>query len=301
MGKGFKYSSVEQIFNIQMEHGEGPIWDNVTKSFYWVDLLQGDFHKGDLSTKKTEKVNIGQALGVIGLHTANQFILATRDGFGTFDSKSKTFKLINPIPETLDPQVRFNDGVMGPDGKFYAGTMNWEGKEGYGKFFRFNSDGRYDILEQNHCIPNGMGWNMKMDTFFMIDTGHHCIYSFNYIKDSGQLQDKKVFKQFGSNEHPDGMAIDSQNHFWIAMWGSSKIIHLDEKGMFVEEIPLPVKYPTSCCFGGEQLNLLFITSSRLLLNEAERVRDTLSGNNFILETSHRAQKEYRFATSIFKS
>ena len=283
---------IEKAFNVTLEHGEGPIWDDIKKCFHWVDLLKGDFYTGELEKGTCCKTNVGQALGVVGLSHQNTAVMALADGFGKYDFGSKTLKLIPPISDTLNPDVRFNDGTVGPDGRFYAGTMQWQGKKGLGKLFRLSSDGLYEVLEENHTVPNGMGWNMAKNTFFMVDTGHHCIYAFDFSE--GELSRKRVFKKFGNDVHPDGMAVDSNNHFWIAMWGGGKIVHLDEKGNYVEEIPLPIKYPTSCCFGGENMDLLLVTSSRLLLTPHKAKNDSLSGCCFIMETEYKGQTENRF-------
>ena len=53
-------------FDITTEHGEGPIWDDKKQQFYWVDLLQGKYHKGNWNTKKVETYSIGQPLGFFG-------------------------------------------------------------------------------------------------------------------------------------------------------------------------------------------------------------------------------------------
>ncbi|MDC6367322.1 MULTISPECIES: SMP-30/gluconolactonase/LRE family protein [Flavobacteriaceae] len=287
-----KCNTIELAFSSVLQHGEGPIWDGRNGCFYWVDLLKGNLYKGHLKSGKVDSINIGQALGAVGLSNTKNLVLAVEKGFGVYNIEAKNFMLIDPIAETLNPKVRFNDGIVGPDGKFYAGTMHWDGKNGFGSLIRFSPNGKYDIIESNHTIPNGMGWNNDRDTFFMVDTGHHCIYAFDFVE--GELSRKRVIKKFKNDEHPDGMAIDSKDHFWIAMWGGAKIVHLDEKANYVEEIGLPVKYPTSCCFGGENKKQLFITSSRLPLDKSELENDLLSGSCFVIQTEHTGKTEYRF-------
>lgn len=289
-----KFGLVEKVFNVTLEHGEGPIWDDQNNRFYWVDLLKGDLYSGELAKEVFVKYNIGQSLGAIGLSKSDKLILAVENGFGNLSLNSEKLNLINPVKEILDPNVRFNDGIMGPDGCFYAGTMQWDGEDGFGKLYRHNVDGKNEVLLENHTIPNGMGWNNNKDTFFMIDTNHHCMYAYTYNQKTKSLSDRKIFKKFESDEYADGMAIDANDHFWIAMWGGSKIIHLDEKSNLVEEISLPVKYPTSCCFGGINLDILFITSSRLLLSESEKAKDNLAGSCFMISTNTKGKKEFRF-------
>ena len=56
-------------------------------------------------------------------------------------------------------------------------------------------------------------------------------------------------------------------------------------GSVAQEINLPVQRPTSCTFGGPDLNLLYITSARIGLSDAERAEQPLAGSVFVVETA----------------
>ena len=58
------------------------------------------------------------------------------------------------------------------------------------------------------------------------------------------------------------MTIDEEGKLWIAFWGGSRVCRFDpETGVQLAEIMLPVKNPTCCTFGGENLDELYITSA----------------------------------------
>lgn len=286
---------IDQVFETTLEHGEGPFWDEVRQEYFWVDLLQGIYYRGSTETGHLKKQAVGQPLGVMALREQGGQVMAVRDGFGFFDEESLQLELIQPSPEQDNREVRFNDGVVSPQGQFWAGTMEWDGKKKIGKLFRLNTDHSFTTLETDLFIPNGMGWNTKVDTFFMIDTGQHCVFAYDYDLQNDGITNRRVFIQFEDNENPDGMAIDAQDHFWIAMWGGAKIIHLDQDGNKVEEILLPVPFPTSCCFGGGNLDQLFITSSRITMNQDQIDQYPLSGTSFVIPTNRKGKPGYRFA------
>ena len=48
-------------------------------------------------------------------------------------------------------------------------------------------------------------------------------------------------------------------------------------------VELPVQRPTSCCFGGEDLQNLYITSASLGLSEEEIQKSFYSGDLFCLQ------------------
>ena len=285
---------VQPIFDIASEHGEGPVWDAEKGHLYWVDLLQGKYHKGDLNNLEIETFSVGQPLGVLALRKEGGLVMGVRDGIGFYNEKNRAFQLIEPSPEHDNPKVRFNDGAIDPKGRFFAGTMEWDGAEDIGKLFRLNLDLSWDLLQGNIFITNGMGWNPQQDTYFMIDTMAQVMYAYDYELKTGAISNRRVHIQFGKDEFPDGMTIDREGGFWIALWGGGKIIHLDQKGKLIKEIPVPVSHPTSCCFGGPDLKTLFITSSKLPLSEVERQTCPLAGRTFVVQTEVMGQLEPKF-------
>ena len=283
------------IFNIEVEHGEGPVWDPIEQKLYWVDLLQGRYVKGDVNTYATEEFYAGQPLGFLALRENHDgLVMGVRDGFGFFNEKNSEFKLIKPSPEQNNARVRFNDGAVDPKGRVFGGTMEWDGAKNKGKLFRLNLDHSWNLLEENIHITNGMGWNPEKDTFFMIDTLRHNVYAFDYDLQSGDISNKRTHIQFSENEFPDGMTIDIEGGFWIAMWEGSKVLHFDKNGDIIEKIEVPVLHPTSCCFGGKDLTTLFITTSKLPLSEQERKENPLAGKIFKVETNTIGQIEPRY-------
>lgn len=285
----------EPIFPIQSEHGEGPVWDPIHQQLYWVDLMKGLYNKVNYPDDGfAETHSIGQALGVMALREQGGVVMATRDGFGFYDESSQTFTLIDGSPEQHNAEVRFNDGAVDPHGRFFAGTMQWEGKPALGKLFRLDPDQRISQWEQDIFITNGMGWSPDQQTYYMIDTFAPKVYAYDYEGATGDIHNRRDFIVFDEGQCPDGMAVDSEGGFWIAMWAESKIIHLDPTGNQIEEFQLPVSHPTSCCFGGPDLKTLFITTSQFPLSESEKAAQPLAGRIFVLETDTIGQIEPRF-------
>lgn len=285
---------VKAIFDIRAEHGEGPVWDERDQCLYWVDIMQGKYYKGDPETGKVETHSIGQALGVLALQEKGGLVMAVRDGFGFFDEKPGTFQLIEPSPEQHNELVRFNDGAVSPDGRFFAGTMAWDEESCLGKLFRLDPDHNWKQQEDNLFITNGMGWSKDCKTYFMIDTLQQAIFAYEYDLISGEIANRRIFIEFYENEYPDGMCIDSEDGFWVALWGLAKIIHFDHKGTRIGEIPVPALHPTSCCFGGSNMQTLFITTSQKALSAEEKKEYPLAGRTFMIETEVKGKVEPRF-------
>ena len=62
--------------------------------------------------------------------------------------------------------------------------------------------------------------------------------------------------------YPDGMCSDSEDNIWVAFWMGSCVRGFDGKnGKQIAEIKVPAQKVTSCCFAGEKLDKLIITTA----------------------------------------
>lgn len=282
------------LFDFRAEHGEGPIWDPVEGNLYWVDLFQGRYFKANLKEQTVEHHEVGQALGVMALRRKWGMVMAVENGFALWSEDGRHLQMIKNTPLSDDPAVRFNDGAVDPAGRFFAGTMAWDEKSRLGKLYRLDPDFTITELDNNLLISNGMGWSRDRKTFYFIDTLQHAVFAYDYNLYSGDISNRRVFIRFADDELPDGMTMDSKDGFWIALYGGGKIVRFDASGKRTGEIELPVKYPTSCCFGGRDMKTLFITTSQKELSEDERRENPLAGRLFYLETEVRGKTEPRF-------
>ena len=92
---------------------------------------------------------------------------------------------------------------------------------------------------------------------------------------------------------PDGMTVDSDGNLWVAFWDGWCVRKISPDGEILERIPMPVQRPTSCAFGGPDLDLLYVTSARRDLDEEELKMQPCAGGLFLVDTDARgvAQKE----------
>jgi sugar lactone lactonase YvrE len=57
------------------------------------------------------------------------------------------------------------------------------------------------------------------------------------------------------------MAVDSEGCVWSAHWDGWSIHRLDPQGKLMESIKFPVAKVSSCVFGGENMEELFVTTA----------------------------------------
>lgn len=279
--------------NVKAVHGEGPVWDPVSQQLYWVDISEGNFFRGKLSDNKVETYPVGQPVGVLALMEEEKVIMGVKEGIGIYSLPEKRLQLIFTLPKSGD--IRFNDGTVDPQGRFVAGTMQTNGETPVGKLYSMDAGQKVIILKEALFIPNGMKWSRDNKTFFLTDTPKHVIYAFDYEPETGKIFNQRHYIDFEKDEFPDGMCLDEDGGFWVALWGGSKILRFDKTGKRLDQIKLPVPYTTSCCFGGANKNMLFITTSQRDLTVEQKKQFPLSGNTFMLETDTTGPAQKRYA------
>jgi sugar lactone lactonase YvrE len=141
-----------------------------------------------------------------------------------------------------------------------------------------------------------MAWSPDYKTFYYIDTPTREIKAFEYDVKTGEIANPRVAiripKLYG---WPDGMTSDAQGNLWIVLWGGSQITKWNpRKGELLEKISVPVLQPSSCVFGGENMNELFITSARKELSEVDLEKYPLSGGLFKIETDVEGMPMFEF-------
>ena len=117
--------SVMLVVDAHAELAEGPVWDDRLQRLWWIDLLGGIVHVTDPLTGADVRIPVGQPVGALALRASGDPILAIRDGFATLDPASGRLDVIAPVAPD-DPGTRMNDGKVGPDGGFWAGSRPFE-------------------------------------------------------------------------------------------------------------------------------------------------------------------------------
>ena len=96
-----------------------------------------------------------------------------------------------------------------------------------------------------------------------MDSPTRRIVAYDYDVATGEIANPwTVFDVPEGEGFPDGMTIDAEGHLWVALWDGGRVLRVDPTaGRAVDEIRMPVSRPTSCAFGGRDLDELFITSA----------------------------------------
>jgi len=89
----------------------------------------------------------------------------------------------------------------------------------------------------------------------------------------------------GYQGRPDGAAVDVLGNYWVAMYEGRRVCQLAPDGSLLAEFAVPAQCPTMPCFGGEDLQTLFVTTARHGRGAAELAHFPESGCVFAMRVS----------------
>jgi len=128
--------------------------------------------------------------------------------------------------------------------------------------------------------PNGLVFSKDEKTLYATQldyTGYARRELRSYpVNDDGSLEPHTVLHDFGPHRGIDGMCLTTEgNIVGVAGWASSgpggMVYIFDPKGRILETQPTPSARPTNACFGGPNMDELYVTS---IQGTIDRVRST---------------------------
>lgn len=239
------------------ELGESIRWTR--NSIHWVDIPTGQLWRCSATGNHEVVLKIDKPLGTAEPATGGRWILACGDGIAVHDGRSLQW-LHRP---ERGKAMRMNDGGTDPAGRFLAGSMSLTGEARVGSLYRLELDGTLSTLVRGITTPNGPAFSTDGSIMYLADTRAGRIDAYDYDSETGHISNRRTFVQMDySKGRPDGMTIDSEDHIWSAAWGAACVHRYAPTGTLVETIPVPAVQPTSCAFGGPELDELYVTSAR---------------------------------------
>lgn len=260
--------------------GEGPVWDGAGRSLVWVDIEGRTLLRYRPAEGAVTRTVLPQKIGAAVPAEDGSWVVALADGF--YRLHPATGETV-PIAATAEPNPanRLNDGKCDRNGRFWCGTMsaNWQ-KDG--SLYVLEAGGKLTRKLTGVICSNGLAWNADNNLMYYIDTGDRAVYAFDYEAETGTIANRRVLLDFvGEEGNPDGMTIDAEGMLWIAHWGGWQVSRWDPAtGRKLATVRVPVKNVTSCTFGGDGLDELYITTARIGNEEPELAKQPLAGALF---------------------
>ena len=251
------------------ELGEGPFWDSKRSRLHWVDIIGKKIISQNLDGSNIHALEVDGNPGCVVLSDDGTMVAGVDNQISSLDGGGNLLKVLADTKEGSG--LRFNDGKCDPSGRFWVGSMDRKEKNKLGSLYSWNSIEGLVNREQGVTVSNGMGWSPDNSLFYYIDSPTREVSVYDFDLSTGSINNKRRFIGFSEEDgFPDGMTIDNEGRLWIAFWGGSKIMCVNPDSKAIEEVvSFPVSKITSCAFGGEKMDQLFITSAKVQVNEKD--------------------------------
>ena len=270
---------IEVAVRIQAELGEGPTWDRASSTLVWVDVLASEVHRYAPARDDDAVLSVPQHVGAAKPRSMGGLVLNLRDGIALVDRDGGKTWLVYWARDG----VRGNDAAVDPAGRLWAGTMRYDTAEGGGWLARVEPSGAAKVVLDKVTISNGIGWSPDHSRMYYIDTPEQRIDVLDYDSDTGEATGRRPLCSVeGTSGSPDGLTVDADGCVWVALWGGAAVRRYTPDGVLDREIALPVDQPTACCFGGDDLTDLYVTTARTGLDESALAARPLSGSVLVL-------------------
>jgi D-xylono/L-arabinono-1,4-lactonase len=254
---GMMGADISVAVEAHCELGEGPVWDAEKERVCWTDISAGKIHSFHPASGRHEIIYEGEPVGGFTLQEDGGWLLFRVADIARWQPDGE---VTVAHPFAASGMTRFNDVIADPRGRVFAGTIGKTTDSG--GLYRVDVRGNVTELFTGTGCANGMGFSPDHQTFYWTCSTTRRLFEFAYDVETGELGGQELLYQAAAGEGvPDGLAVDAEGCLWSARWDGHGIVRHGPDGKVVARLELPVAKVTSLCFGGTNLNQLFITTA----------------------------------------
>jgi L-arabinonolactonase len=274
--------------------GEGISWEPVGERVWWTDIQERKLFRYDPLTRALESFELPERLGSFGfVEGCDKIVGAFESGFAFYHPESGRIDwVVRPVHEARN--MRFNDGRVDRQGRFWAGSMVEGEGEPKGKLYCLHGS-TAEIYLTGIAISNSICFSADGNHLYFADTPRRTILRYDIDAANVAIGNRQVFAQTPQGAFPDGSNIDAEGHLWNAHWGAGRVVRYAPDGSISGEIDIPTMQPTCITFGGENLDLLFVSSARQHMSEETLASQPHAGDVFVYQLDVKGLTDARFA------
>lgn len=250
--------------------GECPLWDVREQALYWIDAkarlvqrLQGSHYRAWPTPSD---------VGAIALTRRGRLVLALEDGFHLLDLASGATRQLAEVVHPA-PAMRMNDGRTDRQGRFVSGSMVLGRHDTDAAYYRLEHNGQSSRLFGGIALANATCFSPDGHSLYHADSLSHAVSVADYNPLTGDVgQRRTLFHTRAYGSAPDGMTVDAEGRLWVALVQAGQLGCFSPDGALLHLVEVPTPYPSCPCFGGPELDVLYITS--------------ISNSGHLLQSSH---------------
>ena len=287
-------SELVDIVRVGNTLGEGVLWDGIGERVWWTDIQERRLFRYDPTSRALERFELPERLGSFGLvEGSDKIIAAFESGFAFYHPESGQLDWVDrPVHEAGN--VRFNDGRVDRQGRFWAGSMVEGAGASTAKLYCLGS-GASAVCLTGIAIANSICFSPDGSQLYFADSPHRMILRYDIDASSGAIGNRQIFARTPPGAYPDGSHVDAQGHLWNAHWGAGRVVRYAPDGSISGAIDVPATQVSCVAFGGRNLDRLFVTSARMDLSPTQLAGEPHAGDVFVYQLNVKGLADARFA------
>ncbi len=263
--------------------GEGVIWHPNEQALYWCDNLKPNIQRYTPATGEHRVWPMPEEVGCIVFREQGGICAAMKSGFAYIDDLDQLDirYIVDPEPDKVGN--RLNDGKCDRAGRFWCGSMDADLQQRTASLYRLDADETCHKMDSGFIVSNGIAWSPDNRVMYFSCTRSEALYAYDFDMDTGDISNRRVLVD--TTDKPfriDGATVDSEGFYWCAEVHDWCIGKYAPDGSRVDRIKLPVRQPTMCTFGGENLDILYVVSATRFLEPNEVPEQPLAGALFAI-------------------
>ena len=275
---------IKVITNLRCNLGEGLIWDHYQNLLLMTDITNKNLISINIDQEIFKIWRMPEKIGwVLLTDKLNLYIVGLETGIALFNTENEFHPKMLNQDFPYYPECRLNDACTDALGRIWYGSMNDcdETRED-GQLASISYDQLPKIHDSGFTVTNGPLISPENTHLFLNDTLKGIVYQYDFSLISGEISNRRVFMSFHPDQgYPDGMCFDIEGNIWIAMWGAARVLKVDPLGNILKVYNIPAPNVSNICFGGVNLDRLFISSATIGLEEKNT--NTLLHSGFVFE------------------
>lgn len=239
--------------------GECPLWDATTQSLYWTDARRHLVRQYQPGTGHQAQWTLPQEVGSIALCESGQLLVALVDSFVRLDPRTGAVTPLLQMRHAAD-NLRLNDGRVDRAGRFLVGSLVKHSREPLGALYQLSGATLREV-DRGFCVSNTTCFSPDGRWLYFADSMSRQILRYPYDTATGVAGPREVFVDTAPwNTAPDGATVDAEGGIWVALVLSAQLARFHPDGRLDRMIDCPVPFVTCPCFGGPELDTLYLTS-----------------------------------------
>ena len=253
----------EPVSKVRCRLGESPYWWEERQQLLYVDVHNGLVHAWS-PTDATITGHVAERVAFVVPAASGELVLGLRHGLASLrglDAATGDLKPAIPVQADL-PQTALNDARCDRRGRLWFGTMDREERQPIGALYRWDQERGLERVVDGVSLANGIQFSPAGELMYFVDSWTQRLDAFEYDLGTGELGRRWTVVEIPAEDGmPDGINIDSEGRIYVALYGAARLQRYLPDGTLDAVIDVPVQFPTSCTFAGDDLRTLYVTSA----------------------------------------